>query len=382
MNGVREKQVRLQPAAFMRTTLPLDFSQLEDLDSGRYHSLWFPDHLMNQLPDSLWTPEFTDAAALSHSPHRNLDAMTIMAFVAALTSKVPLATAVTDTIRRHPVVLAQTALTLSHLSKGRFILGLGCGERENTVPYGMSFDKIVGRFEEALEVITLLWSRQGPIDYEGKYFRLEKARLDAELYEGKPPPIWIGAGGPRMLGLTGRYASGWWPPTVTTPEDYAEKLGIIRESAERWGRDPDAIVPAAFFPTYIGDEEELEEVLESPFVKAIVLQWPGAEMRRIGHRHPLGDDWKGFLDFEPAKFPRERVMDVVSQIPAQVLRDYSPTGTPKEVARRLKAYVDAGLRVPRLLDYSGQAGMKFAARSAAKIRETEEELARLVGASV
>lgn len=371
--------MRFQPAAFMPTTLPLNFEHLGDLDSGRYHSLWFPDHLMNQLPDSLWSPEFTDAAAVSHSPHRNVDAMSIIAFVAARTQRVPLATAVTDTIRRHPAVLAQTALTLSHLSKGRFILGLGCGERENTVPYGMSFEKIVGRFEEALEVIDLLWNREGPVDYEGNFYHLSHARLDAELYEGVPPPIWIGAGGPRMLALTGRYASGWWPPTVTTPEDYAEKLGKIREAAERAGRDPDAIVPAAFFPSYIGEEDELEEILSSPFVKAIVLQWPGAELRRIGRSHPLGDDYRGFLDFDPAEFPRDRVLEIVSKVPSDLLRQYTPTGTPKEVARRIKGFVDAGLRVPRLLDYSGQAGTKFAARSAAKVRETEDELARLMG---
>ena len=52
-----------------------------------------------------------------------------------------------DTVRRHPAMLAQTALTLDHLSKGRFILGVGSGETENTVPYGFDFNKPVSRFE-------------------------------------------------------------------------------------------------------------------------------------------------------------------------------------------------------------------------------------------
>ena len=58
------------------------------------------------------------------------------AAAAALTKNVPLVSAVVDTVRLHPAMLAQTALTIDHLSHGRFILGLGSGESENTLPYG------------------------------------------------------------------------------------------------------------------------------------------------------------------------------------------------------------------------------------------------------
>src|SRR6202012_1107704 len=128
--------MRVQPAAFFRTTLPLDLSRLADLDSGRYHSIWLPDHMVSFGPDSIWTPEFTDLATTSPSPHRHLDGLAVAAAVAAQTKNVPLATCVVDTVRRHPAMRAQTALTIDHLAKGRFILGLGCGETENTVPYG------------------------------------------------------------------------------------------------------------------------------------------------------------------------------------------------------------------------------------------------------
>src|SRR6186997_1255398 len=110
----------LKPAAFLRTTLPLDLSQLAAWDSGRYHSVWLPDHMVSFWPDSIWTPEFTDLAVASPSPHRHLDAMAVAGAVATMTERVPIATLVVDTIRRHPAMLAQTALTLSHLSKGRF----------------------------------------------------------------------------------------------------------------------------------------------------------------------------------------------------------------------------------------------------------------------
>jgi phthiodiolone/phenolphthiodiolone dimycocerosates ketoreductase len=82
--------MKIQPAAFVRTTLPMDFSKLEGLDSGRYHSIWLPDHMVSFWPDSIWTPEFTDLATTSASPHRQLDGMAVAAAVAALTKNVPI----------------------------------------------------------------------------------------------------------------------------------------------------------------------------------------------------------------------------------------------------------------------------------------------------
>src|SRR5580704_19449232 len=92
----------LQPAAFLRTTLPLDLSHLAELDSGRYHSIWLSDHMVSFWPDSIWAPEFTDLATASPSPHRHLDGMAVAAAAAVLTTTTPIATTVVDTVRRHP----------------------------------------------------------------------------------------------------------------------------------------------------------------------------------------------------------------------------------------------------------------------------------------
>lgn len=371
--------MKVQPAAFLRTTLPLALDQVESLDSGRYHSIWLPDHMVSFWPDSIWTPEFTDLATVSPSPHRHLDAMAVAGAAAVLTRNVPIATAVVDTVRRHPSSLAQTALTLDHLSGGRFILGLGSGETENTVPYGFDFSKPVGRFEESLAVIKLLWESEGPVDFEGKFYRLEHARLDTELYGDRCPPIWIGASGPRMLDITGRYADGWWPAGSWSPEDYAAKLAVIRESAERAGRDPQAIVPAFIITCLIGDEDELAEILQAPLVKAILLQLPAAELAKFGHVHPMGDGWRGYQDIDPGVLTRERILDFLDRVDPRSILDMVPHGTPQEVARTVKGYCDAGLRVPKILDYGGMAGLQYGARSAQKVREAEDELLRLTG---
>jgi phthiodiolone/phenolphthiodiolone dimycocerosates ketoreductase len=370
--------MKVQPAAFLRTTLPIDMSSLPNLDSGRYHSIWLPDHMVSFWPDSIWTPEFTDLATLSPSPHRHLDAMAVAGAAAVLTKNVPIATSVVDTVRRHPASLAQTALTLDHLSNGRFILGVGSGETENTVPYGFDFTKPVGRFEESLKVIRMLWDSDGPVDFEGQYYKLHHARMDTELYQGRAPRIWVGAGGPRMLDITGRYADGWWPAGAWIPEDYAGKLQIIRDSADRAGRDPNAIVPAFIQTCLIGDDTELAEILKSPLIKAYVLQISAETMRAFGYEHPMGDSWRGYQDIDPGVLTRERILAMLDKVVPESILAILPHGTPKQVAKRVKQFVDAGLRVPKILDYGGMAGLAYSAKSAAKVREAEDELLALV----
>lgn len=371
--------MRPKLGAFLRTTLPLDLSALPDLDSGRYHSIWLPDHLVSLWPDSIWTPEFTDLATVSPSPHRYLDAMAVAAAVAALTRNVRIATSVVDTVRRHPAMLAQTALSIDHLSKGRFILGLGAGEMENTAPYGFDFEAPVSRFEESLRVIRLLWEGDGPVDFAGRFYELHHARLDTEPFEGRLPPIWIGCSGPRMLRIAGRFAEGWWPMGTVSPEGYAAMLSSLRRSAEQAGRDPMAITTAAFITCLIGDDDEIAEMVQTPLVKAFLLQVRGDTMRERGFAHPLGDQWKGIHDLDPSALSRDKVVDFLAKVEPESILAVLPHGPPRRIAQIVKGYMEAGLQVPRILDYGGMAGLKFGARSAQKVREAEDELIRLAG---
>ena len=372
--------MKVQPAAFLRTSLPLDLSRLDDLDSGRYHSIWLPDHMVSFWPDSIWTPEFTDLATASASPHRHLDGLAVASAAAVLTKNAPLVSAVVDTVRRHPAMLAQTALTIDHLSHGRFILGLGSGESENTLPYGFDFARPVSRFEEALEVIRLLWDSEGPVDFDGRFYTLHHARLDTEPFGGHLPPIWIGASGPRMLDIAGRYADGWWPAGAWTPEQYAEMLGLVRASADRAGRDPMAITPCFIQVCFIGkDEAALADILAAPLVKAFLLQVSAETLRGFGFEHPMGNGWRGFQDIDPAVLTRERIVDFLARVRPEMLLAVVPHGTPKEVAKIVKTFVDAGLRVPKILDYGAMAGLGYAGASAANVLAAEDELLQLCG---
>jgi len=369
----------VQPAAFLRTTLPLGIDKVSEYDSGRYHSIWLPDHMVSFWPDSIWTPEFTDLAKASPSPHRHLDGMAVSAAAAVLTHNTPLATTVIDTVRRHPSLLAQSALTISHLSKGRFILGLGSGELENTVPYGFDFKKPVSRFEESIKVIKLLWHSDGPIDFEGEFYKLEHARLDTELYEGKAPEIWTGAAGPRMLGITGREADGWWPAGSYTPEDYAAKLKAILDAGEAAGRDMSHFTPALTQICLIGEEDEVAEMLAQPMVKSIIAMLTAKDVEQFGYKHPMGPEWRGIMDFDPHILTRERMIQFCEDLDTRMIREIFPVGTPREVAAKIKGFADAGMRVYKLMEYGAMGGIRFSANSAAKVRETEDEIQKLVG---
>jgi phthiodiolone/phenolphthiodiolone dimycocerosates ketoreductase len=127
----------------------------------------------------------------------------------------------------------------------------------------------------------------------------------------------------------------------------------------------------------IGDDAELARILQAPLVKSYLLQVRGDFLRRCGFAHPLGDGWGGLHDINPGVLTRERILDLLAKVEPEMILAVLPHGTPARIARIVKGYVDAGVRVPKILDYGGMAGLSFAARSAQKVREAEDELIRL-----
>ena len=76
---------------------------------------------------------------------------------------------------------------------------------------------------------------------------------------------------------------------------------------------------------------------------------------------------------------RERIIAMLDKIDPEAILAVTPHGSPKRIAQIVKGYVEAGLCVPKILDYSGMAGLAYAPRSAQKVREAEDELMRLLG---
>ena len=134
-------------------------------------AVWLPDHFMSFTPAAVWRPEITTAARVVPSLDALFDPLPLLAVTATRIRGIDVGTSVTESIRRHPMSLAQSFVTLDHISKGRAILGIGNGIRENTEPYGLPYTRNVERLEEALTIIRLLWSSGGrPVSYAGRFW--------------------------------------------------------------------------------------------------------------------------------------------------------------------------------------------------------------------
>jgi len=239
-----------------------------------FDAIWWPDHYMGWFPQSLWTPNVTQLALFQSSPHVFFDPIPAIAAVATHTQRVRLGTAVTDALRRHPVQLAQTFLTLDHLAPGRIVCGLGSGEGENLLPYGVDFDRPVAKLEEALRLIRLLWQDGGPVSFEGRFYHLRDAVLGLRPGSDGPPPIWLAAHGPRMLSLAARYADGWLP-TLLPIEDYRSRLGQLRDALRANQRDAQRFTPAMYAPVVLADTHQAaHQLLETPLLRALALLQP------------------------------------------------------------------------------------------------------------
>ena len=313
----------------------------------RLDSLFVYDHFQEFYPTALWNQDFTWAARRVSSPHALFEYQTLLGSLAARAGRMQLGVGVTNPIGRHPVLIAQAALTLAHLTKRAPILGIGTGERMNIQPYGLPGTDAVDRIEEALQIIRRCFTSQGPIDFAGKHFRLERAVMDLEPPPGRTPETWIAAHGPRMLQLTGRYADGWLPiiGSVTSPEDYRSKLAQIHAAAKDAGRDPQAITPALFAPIAVApNERTVRALLNSRFLRYFALLIPADRWREVGAEHPFGAQWRGFVDIVPERYDRATLEDAIAAVPPEVIGTGVIVGTPEQVIARLRQFGDAGLR--------------------------------------
>ncbi len=314
------------------------------IDSLGYDSMAFPDHFAGFIPESMWTPDITPLALLQPSPHTYYELSSIMAACAVLTERTRLISAVTEPLRRHPVLLAQTFLTLDHISNGRVIMGIGAGEAVNLTPYGISYSAQVGKLKEALEIIHTIWQTDQPFDYDGRYYKLHGAVLSLRpVVPDRPPPIWIAAHGPKMLKITAEFGDGWIP-TLLSPTEYSARLRVIDDHRRRLGRD--GPFTPALWNWYVLDEDEAEQarLLQTPLARAFALLHPASEWRRLGHTHPFGEDFYSLRDYVPMRMERKVILDALNSVPEDVLYDFYSVGDAETVIKQLEAYARAGLK--------------------------------------
>jgi F420-dependent oxidoreductase-like protein len=178
--------------------------------------------------DSVWVPEFWAG-----------DALTPLAYLAACTTRVRLATGIVQLGARTPAMLAMSALSLQSLSAGRFVLGVGTsGPQVMEGWHGVRFDRPVRRTRETIEIIRSITAGER-LDHHGEIYDLPlpggEGRSLRSLMPPAHVPIYVAALGPANLRLTGELADGWIGNSFF-PETADVFLDPIRDGAAEAGR--------------------------------------------------------------------------------------------------------------------------------------------------
>ncbi len=188
---------------------------------------------------------------------RFLDTWTLISTLVPITERIRFFPDVACLPLRPPATLAKAAASLDVLSGGRVEMGLGAGAFwAAIVAMGgprRSPGEAVRSVEEAIQVMRLVWSQERSVRFDGEIYTLKG--LKPGPHPAHEIGIWVGAGGPRMLGLTGRLADGWIPSMGwATPDRLSEMYKRIDEAASKAGREPKEIRRVYNVSGRIGDE--------------------------------------------------------------------------------------------------------------------------------
>ncbi|MFI6512320.1 LLM class flavin-dependent oxidoreductase [Streptosporangium sp. NPDC050855] len=198
-----------------------------------------------------------DVLSLSDHPYlgTRLDAYASIGFVLGHTRRISAFANVTNLPTRPAAMLARTVTSLSALSGGRVVLGMGAGGlwdriSDMGVPR-LSPGDAVDAFEEAITLVRLLSGGGPPVTHRGRHYRVDRI----EPAPVAAPPVWTGSVGPRSLAATGRVADGWIPGHAADwlSERYRTSRPVIDEAATAVGRDPREIRTVFNFPGRVTD---------------------------------------------------------------------------------------------------------------------------------
>jgi phthiodiolone/phenolphthiodiolone dimycocerosates ketoreductase len=265
-----------------------------------------------------------------------------LAAIAAGTRRIRVGIAVTDLVRRHPAIIAQTLATLSNQFPKRLFLGLGTGDPMNQAPFGLPTEQRYSRLSEGLQAIRQLWnsSIDKPQSFKGRFFKLNNAYLQAGQEKQPVPPIYLAAFGPRMLRLAGEAADGWIPH-CHTPTTYKMDLDIIKASARQAKRDPDTFSPAYYTLSSISkNRAEADHNVLGPAKYFLALIPEALKKIDPSANHP-GRIWE---KIPYPKEQRETIRKIAADIPESDAYNTVIHGTPHDCIEQIEDYAKAGCR--------------------------------------
>ncbi len=195
-----------------------------------FDSIWAADNIV-------YPPQYAERLGSEF-----YEAVTTLAYVAALTRRIRIGTAVLVLPYRNPLILAKALATLDVFSRGRLIVGVGVGSMaEEYDALGVPFANRGAAADECLRIIRTLWTQEHP-KFSGKLFRFSDVLFAPRPVQQPGPPIWVGGNSARALQRVAELGDGWLPiwhaPTGRgfTPETLREKIVELGELAGRLGR--------------------------------------------------------------------------------------------------------------------------------------------------
>lgn len=237
----------INPIPFFR---PGDFARFGRLaEELGYDSVWGNDHY---APQDYVTAKYPD-------PPNFYEVLTVLATIAAVTSKIELGTAVLVLPMRDPVTVAKQVSTLDQLSGGRVLLGVGIGAYKEE--YRAARPDLVGKnrgsiLEEGIDLLGRLMEEDA-VDFEGRFFQAKNLRMYP-----KPArrPFRILVGGHQQRGIDRAVAFGQgWIPGWRPFDELKEWITVLRQKAEAAGRDPGSMIVAPQFSCLLGSTQEQAE---------------------------------------------------------------------------------------------------------------------------
>lgn len=291
--------------------------------------------------DSVWTMDHSNVPQWKNAVVN--DAWLMLAAIGAVTSHVELGTCVTDAIRRHPSAIALSTITLDRITKGRAILGIGAGEAQNVVDFGIEFSKPVSKFKEQLEVIEKLFTSEPDrrVNYKGQYYNLIEACLQARSIRKPRPPIYIAAGAPKTLELCAKYGDGWIPIGYT-PELFKNHANVIRERAKEIGRDLNGFQFANDVDVYFTEDGEEAWNKMKNAVKVSLYKPELLKVHNIQQDSEF--DFRRYFTEYAMNKPElmEQMKKAALKIPDSVARSAIGVGKPEDVIQMLERFIEAG----------------------------------------
>ena len=276
------------------------------------------------------------------------DAATVLAWLAAQTSRIKLGSAIFQIPARSPAMTAMTAATLDQLSGGRMLLGIGSsGPQVAEGWHGERFAKQLLRTREYVEIVRKALARERLVyhgdhyelplpDGPGKAIKLTIAPVQERI------PVYIASIGPKNVQLTGEIADGWLP-IFFSPEYVGDARQLLAEGAAQAGRELDGSVDIA--PTVnvcIDDDIDRARDVMRPFI-ALYVGGMGSRERNfynaLVQRYGFADAAKEIQDL----YLDGKRAEAAAAVPAALIDMITIVGPSDRVRERLAVYRDAGV---------------------------------------